>query len=134
MQISSLFKTTTAADAVIDASGGETTKPAVSDFLTVQSFANFAAMSGAITAAWHAVQLLLPAASGIWFPYGCAFVWAVISILISRDGLVQRDASGSMGITVGTYAQVCFIGLINALVLASSVVGANAALAATTKQ
>jgi hypothetical protein len=52
--MSSLLKTTTSVDSPLDASGGDDSKPPVSDFLTVQSLTNFSAMAGAITAAWNA--------------------------------------------------------------------------------
>lgn len=48
MGVTSLFKTTTRAESALDGSGGESGGPAVSDFLTVQSLTNFAAMTGAI--------------------------------------------------------------------------------------
>lgn len=50
MAVMNVFKTTTTADSPLDASAGTEAKPAVSDFVTVQSFTNFAAMTGAITA------------------------------------------------------------------------------------
>ena len=76
---SSVLMTSTSRDAVTDGSTGDTSKPGVSDFLTIQSFTNFAAVSGAITAAWQAVQALNPTFFGPWFPYACAFMWATIS-------------------------------------------------------
>lgn len=76
---SSVLMTTTSKDSVTDGSTGDNTKAGVSDFLTVQSFTNFAAVSGAITAAWQAVQTLNQGFFGLWFPYACAFVWAIIS-------------------------------------------------------
>ena len=60
--------TTTSRDSVTDGSTGDNTKAGVSDFLTVQSFTNFAAVSGAITAAWQAVQTLNQGFFGLWFP------------------------------------------------------------------
>jgi hypothetical protein len=56
MGLMNVFKTTTTAESPLDASTGTEAKPPVSDFITVQSFTNFAAMNGAITAAWHALQ------------------------------------------------------------------------------
>ena len=87
MGLMNVFKTTTTSDSPLDASRGTEAKPAVSDFLTVQSFTNFAAMTGAITAAWHALQNVMPWASTLWVPYVAAFIWAIISLLISIDGL-----------------------------------------------
>ena len=132
MTLSSVFKTSTAVDAVTDGSRGDTSKPAVSDFLTIQSFTNFAAMSGAITAAWLAFQRLVPAMSGdIWFPYLCAFLLAIISYLISRDGLSQVASDGSTKVPLGTTMQALFIAFINSLVLAGSVIGTNAVVTGT---
>lgn len=126
MPLSNVFKTSTAPDAVTDGSQGVPNKPGVSDFLTVQAFTNFAAMSGAITAAWQASQRLFQGASGIWFPYACAFLWAIISYLISRDGLSQATAGGKNEVSWGTTLQALFIAFINSLVLAGSVVGTQA--------
>jgi hypothetical protein len=120
MAVMNVFKTTTTVDSPLDASGGTKEKPLVSDFLTVQSFANFAAMTGAITAAWHALQNLTPQASTLWVPYVCAFIWAAISILVSLEGLKK---SGKM--EGGTLLETIFIAVINSLILASAVVGTN---------
>jgi hypothetical protein len=127
---SSVLMTSTSPDAVTDGSTGNTTKPGVSDFLTVQSFTNFAAVSGAITAAWHAVHSLNATAFGAWFPYACAFLWATISYQISKDGLGKDDGTGTGTTTVpwGTTGQALFFAFINALVLAGSVVGTTGAL------
>lgn len=51
MAIMNVFKTTTTSESPLDASTGTQEKAPVSDFLTIQSFTNFAAMTGAITAA-----------------------------------------------------------------------------------
>lgn len=119
-----VFKTTTGVDSPLDASTGTDQKPPVSDFLTVQSFTNFAAMTGAITSGWHGLQRLLPGASTIWVPYGCAVAWAVISILISLDGLKR---TGSTKLDLGTVSQALFLAFINALVLGGAVVGTSVA-------
>jgi hypothetical protein len=118
MGVGSLFKTTTSKDSPLDASRGDADKPGVSDFLTVQSFTNFAAMTGAITASWHSLQRLSPCLSNVWVPYGCAFTWGIISILISLNGLKTGDK-----IEIGTILQTIFVGFINSLVLAGAVVG-----------
>jgi len=120
MSAMNVFKTTTAGASPLDASVGTDQKPAVSDFLTVQAFTNFAAMTGAITAAWHGLQRLMPQASSLWVPYGCAFAWGLISVLISLDGLKK---TGSTKLELGVVAQALFLALINALVLGGAVVG-----------
>jgi hypothetical protein len=74
MAVMNLFTTTTSVNSPLDASNGTDAKPGVSDFLTVQALTNFAAMTGAITAAWNAVQKLVPEASSLWVPYLFAFV------------------------------------------------------------
>ena len=122
--------TTTSKESVTDGSTGDNTKPGVSDFLTVQSFTNFAAVSGAITAAWQAVQTLNPTFFGLWFPYACAFMWATVSYQISKDGLAKKDQNGNMVVPWGTTGQALFFAFINALVLAGSVVGTSGALKA----
>jgi hypothetical protein len=122
MVIKNVFMTATAPDSLLDGSGGTQGKAQVSDFLTVQSFANFAAMTGAITAAWDGLQRLTPYASTLWVPYGCALAWAVISVMISLDGLRK---SSPPRLDLGTLLQAIFLGLINSLVLAGAVVGTN---------
>lgn len=122
-----LFKTTTTAESPLDASAGTEAKPAVSDFLTIQSFTNFAAMTGAITAAWRALQTLMPAASTIWVPYVFAFVWAFISFLISIDGLKTIKKNGTKKLELGTILGSILIAFLNSLVLAGAVVGTNVA-------
>ena len=98
MAVMNVFKTTTTAESPLDASTGTEAKPPVSDFITVQSFTNFAAMTGAITAAWHALQRLTPEAAAIWVPYLFALAWAIVSLLISKDGLKKtKDGRESMG-------------------------------------
>jgi hypothetical protein len=122
MAIMDVFKTTTSAESPLDASRGAETKSTVSDFLTVQSFTNFAAMSGAITAAWNGLQKLIPEASTLWVPYGCAFIWGLISLLISIEGL-KTGSGASKRLEFGTLLQAVFVAAINSLVLAGAVVG-----------
>ena len=122
MAITNVFKTTTSADSPLDASRGTDPKSTVSDFLTVQSFTNFAAVSGAITLAWGGLQKLIPGASTLWVPYLFAFAWGAISILISIEGL-KTAGGGSKELKLGTVLQAVFVALINSLVLAGAVVG-----------
>ena len=127
MPVMNLFKTSTHADSPLDSSGGTGTKPGVSDFLTVQSLANFAAMTGAITAAWHALQRLRPGASAIWVPYMFAFIWGLISFLISIEGLKTTTPDGVKKLETGTVLGALFVAVINSLVLAGAVVGTSVA-------
>ncbi len=124
MAVMNVFTTTTAAESPLDASQGTKEKSGVSDFLTVQSFTNFAAMTGAITAAWQALQRLIPGASTLWVPYLCALVWGVISVLISLKGLKKAETEK---IDPGTLLGAIFIAFINSLVLAGAVVGTGTA-------
>jgi hypothetical protein len=123
MAITNVFKTTTSEQSPLDASRGTEAKSTVSDFLTVQSFTNFAAMTGAITAAWSGLQKLIPGASTLWVPYLCAFTWGLISILISIEGLKTTGESSTKKLELGTVFQAIFVAVINSLVLAGAVVG-----------
>ena len=118
--MTNLLKTTTAESAPLDASGGAGEKPTVSNFLTVQSLTNFGAMTGAISVAWLALQNLAPWLSPIWVPFVFAGIWGVISIVMSWDGLKNPEGQRDVGSVLGAI----FIAFINALVLASAVVGA----------
>jgi len=126
MAVMNVFKTTTTAESPLDASNGTEAKPSVSDFVTVQSFSNFAAMTGAITAAWHALQRLTPGAAAIWVPYLFALVWAIVSLVISIDGL-KKTKHGKETLELGTVVGAAFVALINSLVLAGAVIGTNIA-------
>lgn len=126
MKGSSLFKIATNVDAPFDGSVAPSTDPgktaSVSAFLTVQSLSNFAAMTGAIMAAWHALARLSKFFSPIWVPYVLALFFGVVSIAISWDAL-KSSTKPSFSKILATV----FIALINSLVLASAVVGAGTA-------
>jgi len=113
-----LLKTTTNRHSPLDGSGEEDQEPKVSDFLTIQSLSNFSAMTGAISAAWLGLQKLAPSLSAPWVPYIFSFAFGFVSVLISLDGL-KKDGKVNMGHLAGAI----FIAVINALVLASAVVG-----------
>lgn len=116
-----LLMTTTSVQAPLDSSNGTKEKAGVSEFLTLQALTNFGAMTGSITAAWYALQRMsAPVFSGLWVPYVLAAAWGVVSILISLEGL-KKDANARP--SLGTVAGAAFVALINALVLASAVVG-----------
>ena len=114
-----VFKTTTSSVSPLDASGGTDPGQSVSDFLTVQSFTNFAAMTGGLTMAWKALQKLsgspLP-----WVPYAMALVFGLCSVLMSLDGL-KKDGKFDWGNVLAAV----FVAFLNSLVLASAVVGAG---------
>jgi len=126
-----VFKTTTSEESPLDASAGTEAKPAVSEFLTIQSLTNFATMTGAITAAWRALQTLMPTASTIWVPYVFAFIWAFVSFLISIEGLKTTKKNGSRKLELGTVLGAILIAFINSLVLAGAVIGTNVATSQT---
>jgi hypothetical protein len=87
-------------------------------------------MTGAITAAWHGLQTLIPGAAAIWVPYLFALAWAIVSLLISKDGLKKtKDGKGTW--ELGTLVGAVFVALINSLVLAGAVVGTNIATGQT---
>lgn len=123
MGVTSLFKTTTTEAAPFDGSTPTATAAgatSVSDFLTVQSLTNFSAMTGAITAAWHALMRANSTMfSSLWVPYAFAAVFGLVSIVISTEGL--KKSSGKFD--AGKIITAVFIATINALVLASAVVG-----------
>ena len=116
-----LFTVTTRAESPLDASQPGAGR-GISNFLTLQSFTNFAAMAGAISAAWHALRQLDPAMATLWVPYGFAFAWGAISFVMSWEGLRREHRAG-------TLLSGAFIALVNALVLAGAVVGTDAAIA-----
>jgi hypothetical protein len=122
MAVMNVFKTTTTAASPLDGSNSTADKPLVSDFITVQSFTNFAAMTGAITAAWHALQIVLPGAAALYVPYLFALAWGVVSFLISLEGLKTNGKYEA-----GTVGGAIFVAFINSLVLAGAVVGTNIA-------
>lgn len=127
MTLGSLFKTTTSVHAPLDGSSAvlEGTSPpptatAVSDFLTVQSVTNFAVMTAAIMTAWKSLERLDARLSTLWVPYGFAVAFGVVSVLISTEALKTGTRWNW-----GKVFTAAFIALINALVLASAVVGAT---------
>jgi hypothetical protein len=117
-----LFTVATRSESPLDASLATPSRSSVSNFLTLQSFTNFAAMAGAISAAWHALRQLDAALGTLWVPYGMAVLWGVISFAMSWEGLRKERQPGA--ILAGG-----FIALVNSLVLAGAVVGTDAAFA-----
>jgi hypothetical protein len=99
------------------AADGETT--AVSEFLTVQSLTNFAAMSGAITVGWKALQVL---DQSVFKSNVTPFVLACLWLLVS---LVSSAASEPSARKVGFLVPALFLGFLNTLVLFAAAVGVN---------
>lgn len=91
----------------------------ISEFLTVQSLVNFAAMTGAITVAWKALQTLNHTFfASHWVPFVFAVAWLAVSLLASAT-----QPNSALGRNYGAWAVAIFIGLLNALVLFAAVVG-----------
>lgn len=89
----------------------------VSEFLTVQSLANFAAMSAAIAAAWRVLEKVHPAFASMWLPWGLALGWLVVSLLLSKAGAPPQKA------LTGYWIPLAFIGLLNSTILVAAVAG-----------
>jgi hypothetical protein len=124
MALTDLFKTTTRVDRPLDGAlqaappAGSTT--AVSDFLTVQSLANFAVMTAAISAGWRVLERLDPNTfSSLWVPFGFSIVFGLVSLAISWDGL--KNSQG--GLNSGKLLAAIFIAFINSLILTSAIIG-----------
>ncbi|MCI0686785.1 MAG: hypothetical protein L0Y54_06045 [Sporichthyaceae bacterium] len=129
--LSNVFMTTTSrerpldglADPVTEASGLAADRTAtVSDFLTVQSFANFAVTTGAISMAWQALrQLDADTFDSRLVPFAFCAVFAALSFATSR--LRGQDAGWT------TVISGLFVTVVNGLVLFSAVLGAQLAVA-----
>jgi len=90
----------------------------VSNFLTVQSLTNFAAMTGAISAAWHGLVGIDEFWKSNLIPYGLAVVWGLISVAMSWEALAVEKKTGAI-------AAAFFVAFLNSMVLGSAVVGAD---------
>jgi hypothetical protein len=102
-----------------DLNPGQQTK--VSEFLTVQSLTNFAAMTGAITVGWKALKAVSPSSfSTHWTPFVMALIWLAVSVAATatqQEADVKKD--------FGFWATGIFIGALNSLVLFGAVIGIN---------
>ena len=134
MAVAAVFKTTTTEESPLSGVVAEPTASAaspntttVSDFITVQSFTNFAAITGAITAAWQALQRADDSLGSLWVPYAFAALFALASIVSSWEGLKGEGTKPKPG----TLLVASFIAIINALVLASAVIGTDVATGGT---
>jgi hypothetical protein len=124
MSVGSLFKTRTSVDEPFDGSLMQAQSlqntTTVSDFITVQSLTNFAAMTGAISAAWNALERLSSFFSTVATPYAFAAAFVLVSLGISTDGMKTGN-----NWDWGRIAAAVFIAVINGLILASAVIGAS---------
>lgn len=128
MGLTKLLKTTVREDSPFDGSletlGGAGEETSVSEFLTIQSLANFTAMTGAISAAWAALRTLeADWFSSNWVPFCFAVAFGIISILISTDALKNNGS-----FDLGRITASIFISLLNSLVLFSAVIGTATAM------
>jgi hypothetical protein len=91
----------------------------ISEFLTIQSLANFAAMTGALTVAWKALEHIGSAwTTSYWVPFALSEAWALVSLVLSasqQDRVTQRS--------LGFWIPALFIGFINSLILFAAVLG-----------
>jgi low temperature requirement protein LtrA len=76
-----------------------------------------------------ALQGLTPVLAGTWGPYLFALAWAIVSFLISIQGLHIKGGNGPS--QVGTYLRAALVALINSLVLGGAVVGTTIATSQT---
>jgi hypothetical protein len=91
----------------------------ISEFLTVQSLANFTAITGAITVAWKALQHLSEGWFGsTWTPFVLAQAWLVVSLITTA---VQQDDATRKN--PGFWVAAIFIGFLNSLVLFAAAIG-----------
>ncbi|OKJ97398.1 hypothetical protein [Amycolatopsis sp. CB00013] len=130
MSISAAFGTTAAAgepstgNLQQNAPAGTTS---VSDFITVQSLTNFAAMTGAIAAAWGGGQSLWSPLRGGWFPFVLCALFGLVSLLVSRPGATVLGTEGqpvaNQPKAVFRVLQPSFIALVNVFVLYGVVLG-----------
>lgn len=94
-----------------------------SAFLTVEAFTNFSASTGAITTAWHSLQVLDPNRfdDRIW-PFWLSLAWLGFSLVLgAKSGAAHEEKTKF-------WASGIFLGFFNALTLFAAVVGVNAAV------
>jgi hypothetical protein len=106
----------------------------VSDFITVQSLTNFAAMTGGIAAAWGGGQSLWNPLHGQWFPFTLCALFGLFSLIASRPGETVSCADGTavpgQPPVAVRWLQPSFIALVNVFVLYGAVIGASTAVRA----
>lgn len=83
MALSNVFKTTVSREDPLNGNvSNQLASPATaSDFITVQSLANFAVMAGAVAAAWGGAASLAPVLHGRWFLFMLCAVFGLASVL-----------------------------------------------------
>lgn len=99
--------------AIVRIEASEDPAPRISAFLTIESLTNFAAMTGAISAAWFALGTFFAAAQHELTVLALALAFGAISYLLSWRGLEGWS----------NRIAAAFIALLNSLILASAVLG-----------
>jgi hypothetical protein len=88
-----------------------------SNFLTVQSLTNFAAMTGALTVAWKALSALSSTTFATqWTPFWMAVIWLFVSLIMTAT----QQKSGEWLKNLPAWF---FIGAVNTFVLFAAVIG-----------
>ncbi|GAB3375925.1 hypothetical protein [Amycolatopsis echigonensis] len=135
MSLAKAFATTTATAEPTSGNLGDAAPAGtknVSDFVTVQSLTNFAAMTGAVSAAWGGAQRLWNPLHGHWFPFTLCALFGLVSLLASRPGEKALDANGTLvpgqAAPLIRWLQPSFIALVNVFVLYGAVMGAAVAI------
>lgn len=106
--------------ATADRSANDQTKS--SAFLTVQSFTNFSAATGAITTAWLALQSLDAATFDTkWCPFLLAIGWLLVSLVTSAQAGAPDVKKTSF------WVSSLFLGFLNSLTLFAAVIGLSTA-------
>jgi hypothetical protein len=90
-----------------------------SAFLTVQSFTNFAAATGAISAAWQALKALNSSFDSAIAPFLLSVAWLATCLITSYQAGAAGDKKASF------WMSSVFLGLMNCLTLFAAVLGAS---------
>ena len=105
--------------ATADKSSGDQTKN--SAFLTVQSFTNFSAATGAITTAWLALQALDADRFGTKStPFVLALAWLLMSLVTGAKASTEAK-------TAAFWVSSLFLGFLNSLTPFAAVIGVSTA-------
>ena len=114
-------KKTPSSASTADKSADEQTEN--SAFLTIESFTNFTAATGAITTAWLALQALDDQFIDRVWPFWLSVAWLIFSLIIgARSGAASEEM-------IKFWVSGIFLGFFNALTLFAAVSGVNAAVA-----
>ncbi len=138
MSIANAFATTTTSAQVTSGNLGNAAPAgtkSVSDFVTVQSLTNFAAMTGGIAAAWGGAQSLWAPLRGLWFPFVLCVLFGTVSLVASRPGAAVMGTDGQevsdQPSSFVRWLQPSFIALVNTFVLYGAILGTGLAIKAS---